>query len=58
MKNILVILALAAFCTSCGMTPAKEEAITITVDTESVLKGRCINAHVTIENGLDAEIAR
>ena len=54
----LAILLLAGVMTSCGFQNKSEEAVTITVDTDSVLKGRLIEANVKINNDITAEIIK
>jgi len=60
MKTLLSLLAICAICTltSCGMFNKSEEAIKLTIDTASILKGRSVDAQVKIDNSDKAEVAR
>jgi len=51
----LAILLLAGFMTSCGFQEKSEEAVVLTIDTASMLKGRAIQANISIKNDKVAE---
>jgi len=55
----LVLLLLAFSCTACSFFyPKSEEAVIITVDTASILKGRTVDARVLIKNSDKAEVIK
>ena len=52
----LAVLLLAGCMTSCGMFENKsEEAVVLTIDTASMLKGRTIHADISVKNSDEAE---
>jgi len=54
MKYLMFLLS-AGLLTSCGMFDKSEEAVVLTIDTASLLKGRAIRADITVNNSSDAE---
>ena len=54
MKYIAILL-LAGLSTSCGNFSKSEEAVTLRIDTASMLKGRTIHADISVKNSDEAE---
>lgn len=54
MKYIAVLL-LTGLMTSCGFQAKSEEAVVLTIDTASMLKGRTIHADISVKNSDEAE---
>lgn len=50
MFKFLPFLALSVFICGCGALSKSEEAITLKIDTSSMLRGRTITSEITIDN--------
>lgn len=55
MYKILFIILAALGLTACGKFDKSEEAVRLTIDTASMLKGRTIHADISVDNSSEAE---
>lgn len=56
MKKLIIIAALAMLATGC--THKSEEAVSLKIDTASMLRGRSVDAKVIINNSEKAEVIK